>query len=107
MKFLKVSLLFLLIIAIGCQLARRETERTIHRDTRRYIDGAEGSAQIELHIKEFVDENFEEYSETYHKKRSIAKKEKIKWTLTVISVTISIIAGGGGLIVKLRKKKNE
>lgn len=107
MKTFKILLIILFILTTGCAMFRHEAERSIKKDIKEYIAEPEGKEQLDSHIKTFIEDKFDLYANEYHNKRVATYKDRLYWTLGVISVTVSIIGGVGGLIIlngKLKKK---
>jgi len=109
MKTFKILLIILFILTTGCAMFRHEAERSIKKDIKEYIAEPEGKEQLDSHIKTFIEDKFDLYANEYHNKRVATYKDRLYWTLGVISITLGIIGSLGGLVILNRKlkKKNE
>lgn len=92
MKILKLYLLFILLMfgCLSCSTLRHEAERSIKKD-----------------VKQYMDENFKDYADAYHANKVKIYKDRLHWSLKLVSITVGIIGGVGGLVVLNRRIKSK
>ena len=81
-------IILLLLVCCGCRMMRHEAERSIKKDA-----------------KEFLDDNFDSYANSWYSRKCQLYKERFGWTLGTSSGVVALVGGITGLLV-YKKKKN-
>lgn len=111
------------LVTTGCfKTLKHETERSRKKDIRDYIDEPAGQLQLDRHVKAYLekpdgeqqldahtktylDNNFNSYANDHENRRIEERKKLLKWTLSVVGITVSIMGGIAGLITVNKKLK--